>query len=87
MNIDDELDKAREEAWAAADSTTLLAVKSANSAYWSAYWSAYSVAYFAAKSAADSAYWSAYWSAAWSAKSAACSEEKFKQVEMIKEML
>ena len=79
MNIDKELDKAREEAWAAADSTTLLAVKSANSAYWSAYWSAYSVAYFAAKSAADSAATSAYWSAS--------AAEKLKQVEMIKEAL
>ena len=72
INIDIELEKARDGAWVAS-------IPASNSAYWSA-----SAANSAAKSVADSAAYSAY-SAANSAYWTVA--ERLKQVEMIKEAL
>ena len=92
MSIDDELDKARDEACKAAYWSAISAPNSAaKSAEYSAHWSTRSAAKPAARSASDSAYWSAksVWIAAdsTSASLAAISEERLKQVEMIKALL
>jgi len=75
MNIDEELDKAGKEVWSAVYSLanpTRSVMDSALSSYWSA---ANSAAYSAANSAANSA------------DSATRTEEKQRQVEMIKDIL
>jgi len=84
MNIDEELDKARKEAYSAARSATGLAPYSAaDSAAWSA---AFSATDSSARSATRSVVWSAAESARYVEKSSGL-EEKQRQVEMVKDIL